>query len=91
MPGDYSTIGNKKYIDAAGLTYFAGKLNNYPTNDVIAAVIDGVQDALDEKVDTSKVGTANGVASLDSSGKVSTDQLPAISAITNAEIDALFA
>jgi len=82
MPGKYSTIANKKYLDAAGLTYFAEKLNNYPTNDVIAAVIDGVQDALDEKVDTSKVGTANGVASLDSSGKVPAAQLPATGTVT---------
>lgn len=48
MP-DYAAISQKKFLDAAGLTYFSQKLNNYPTNDVIAAVIDGVQDALDQK------------------------------------------
>lgn len=48
MP-DYAAISQKKFLDAAGLTYFSRKLNNYPTNDVIAAVVDGVQDALDEK------------------------------------------
>lgn len=50
MPANYETLTTKKFLDAAGLAYFAGKLNNYPTNDVIAAVIDGVQDALDEKL-----------------------------------------
>ena len=91
MPSSFSPITNKKFLDVNGLIYFISKLNDYPTNEVIEAVVEGVQDALDEKVDTSKVGTANGVASLDSSGKVPTNQLPAYSAITNAEIDALFA
>ena len=52
MPNTYEQISTKKFVDAAGLTHFAQRLNNYPTNDVIAAVIDGVQDALDEKMDT---------------------------------------
>ena len=51
MPNTYAQISTKKFLDASGLTHFARKLNNYPTNDVIAAVIDGVQDALEEKVD----------------------------------------
>lgn len=50
MPATYEAITEKKFLDAAGLTYFSRKLNNYPTNDVIEAVIDGVQDALDEKM-----------------------------------------
>ena len=50
MPGTYATVTTKKFLDAAGLTYFSRKLNNYPTNEVIAAVIDGIQDALDEKM-----------------------------------------
>lgn len=53
MPNTYAQVNAKKYLDAAGLTYLAQKLNNYPNNDVIAAVIDGVQDALDEKLDIS--------------------------------------
>jgi len=66
----------KKYLDANGLAYFAQKLNEYPTNDVIAAVVDGVQDALDEKMDTTVRGSANGVASLDSNGLVPIAQIP---------------
>ena len=69
-------IETKKFLDANGLAYFARKLNNYPTNDVIATVVDGIQDALDEKVDNSRVGVANGVASLGSDGKVPSGQLP---------------
>lgn len=42
-------INDKKFLDYNGLSYFSRKLNNYPTNDVIEAVIDGIQDALDEK------------------------------------------
>lgn len=71
-----STTNSKKFLDAQGLTYFAQKLNDYPDNTVLAAVIDGIQDALDDKVDTSAKGAANGVASLDANGKVPTSQLP---------------
>ncbi len=56
MPNTFSAPSTKKVLDADGLTYFARKLNNYPTNDVIAAVIDGVQDALDEKVNNDDIG-----------------------------------
>ena len=45
----YQTLNQKKFLDANGLTYFAGKLNNYPTNGVIEAVVEGIQDALAEK------------------------------------------
>lgn len=47
----------KKYLDAAGLTYFSRKLNNYPDNTVLAAVIEGIQDALDEKANTIRYRT----------------------------------
>jgi len=45
----YSSISDKKFLDSNGLTYFSRKLNNYPTNDVIEAVVDGIQDALSEQ------------------------------------------
>jgi len=76
MPNTYAATNPKKFLDADGLAHFAQKLNEYPTNDVIVAVIDGVQDALDEKVDNDKVGVANGVASLGSDGKIPVSQLP---------------
>lgn len=76
MPTTYSATNPKKFLDADGLTYFSRKLNNYPTNNVIAAVVDGVQDALDEKMDADARGAANGVASLDANGKVPSSQLP---------------
>ena len=76
MPNSYAATNTKKFLDADGLAYFSRKLNDYPTNDVIAAVIDGVQDALDEKLDSNKVGVASGVASLDAEGKVPSSQLP---------------
>ena len=50
MPNTIATTDPKKFLDVNGLAHFAQKLNNYPTNDVITAVIDGVQDALDEKM-----------------------------------------
>ena len=71
-----ATTNNKKFLDAQGLTYFAQQLNNYPDNTVLEAVVEGIQDALDEKIDTSDKGVANGVASLDSSGKIPSNQLP---------------
>jgi len=72
----YKATNTKKFLDSRGLTYFSQQLNNYPDNTVIEAVVEGVQDALDEKVDNSKVGTANGVASLNAEGKVPASQLP---------------
>lgn len=79
----YAATNPKKFLDADGLSYFSQKLNQYPTNDVIAAVVDGVQDALDEKVDTVSVGANNGVASLDNSGKVPASQLNAMTGATS--------
>ena len=74
-----ATITSKKFLDIQGLTYLAQKLNDYPDNNVLSAVIDGIQDALDEKVNASSKGVANGIASLDSSGKVPLSQLPSSS------------
>jgi len=45
------TLNQKKFLDSAGLTYFAQLLNNYPDNEVLASVIDAISDALDEKAD----------------------------------------
>ena len=44
-------FNQKKFLDSAGLTYFAQLLDNYPDNEVLASVIDAISDALDEKVD----------------------------------------
>lgn len=76
MPNSYAAPYVKKFLDANGLAHFAQKLNQYPTNDVIEAVVDGIQDALDEKVGNDVIGAANGIAQLDSSGKVPSTQLP---------------
>lgn len=71
-----TNITQKKYLDAAGLTYFSRKLNDYPTNAILSAVIEGIQDALDEKLDSDKVGVANGAASLNVNGIVPMAELP---------------
>ena len=75
MP-NYAATNVKKFLDADGLTYFSRQLNNYPDNTVLAAVIEGVQDALDEKINISSRGVANGVAELDENGIVKDSQLP---------------
>ena len=59
----YSVTNPKKFLDADGLAYFSRKLNNYPTNDVIEAVVEGIQDALDEKADKIRFNTTAGWAS----------------------------
>lgn len=84
MPNSYAATNTKKFLDANGLAHFAQKLNQYPTNDVIEAVVEGIQDALDEKIDTSEKGTSNGVASLDSTGKVPSSQIPPYATMTGA-------
>lgn len=45
----YANTSPKKFLDANGLTYISQKLNRYPTNEMLSAVIEGVQDALEEK------------------------------------------
>ena len=42
-------MANKKYLDEVGLAYILGKLEDYPDNEILAALIDAMQDALDEK------------------------------------------
>lgn len=36
----------KKFLDSTGLTYFAEKLNNYPTNEVLGAVINAIDNEI---------------------------------------------
>ena len=45
MPANYAVITPKKFLDAYGLGYYSQELNK-----VIAAIIDGIQDVLDEKL-----------------------------------------
>lgn len=40
----------KKFLDANGVQYLASLLNNYPNNEILSAVINAMQDGLDEKV-----------------------------------------
>lgn len=94
----FSTTNQKKFLDAAGLVYFSAKLNNYPTNDVIEAVINGVQDALDEKVDSVQYDATNkkitatvGGVTIDVISISAIESEINLNAITNAQIDALFA
>ena len=39
---------SKKFLDAAGLSYFAGKLDDYPTNEVLGAVINAIDGEIEE-------------------------------------------
>ena len=39
----------KKFLDANGVAYLASLLDNYPDNELLATVIDAIQDALSEK------------------------------------------
>ena len=41
----------KKYLDDYGLAYFAQKLDEYPDNEVLATVVNAIQEALEEKND----------------------------------------
>jgi hypothetical protein len=60
---------------------FTLKRNNAGTYDelypkTVVAQVDGLQSALDAKLDDSQLGAVNGVASLDGSGKIPFSQLP---------------
>lgn len=39
----------KKFLDANGLTYFASKFNDYPTNEILGTVIDAIGTELENK------------------------------------------
>lgn len=39
---------SKKFLDANGLTYFASKLDDYPTNEVLGAVINAIDGEIEE-------------------------------------------
>lgn len=45
-------MANKKYLDEVGLAYVLSKLEDYPDNEILATLIDAMQDALDEKAST---------------------------------------
>ena len=43
-------MANKKYLDEVGVAYLINLLNDYPDNEILATLIDAMQDGLDEKV-----------------------------------------
>ena len=68
------------YIGTVNLTKGdVGLINVDNTSDVLKPVSNASQAALNLKLDANKVGVANGAASLNASGKIPTDQIPAIS------------
>ena len=85
MPNSYETTYVKKFLDANGLAHFAQKLNQYPTNDVIEAVVEGVQDALDEKLNVTEKGAASGVAPLGADSKVPLTNLPTMNGANSSQ------
>lgn len=70
-------IGNKSASDLGLVGAISGKgLSTNDYTDTDKAIVGGVTSALAGKVDTSLVGSANGVAELDSNGRVPSSQLP---------------
>lgn len=66
----YAALGDKvDKVTGKGLS-----TNDYADAD--KAIVDGVEDALDAKVDVADIGVAGGVAELDANGKVPSSQLP---------------
>ena len=43
-------MAQKKYLDEVGVAYLINLLNDYPDNEILATLIDAIQDGLDEKV-----------------------------------------
>jgi hypothetical protein len=64
-------------VNISKLDIDLGNVNN--TSDINKPVSTATQAALDLKLDASKVGAASGVASLNTLGKIPTDQIPSIS------------
>lgn len=71
------TLNTKKYLDANGITHLLKSIAAaYPDNATLQTVVDAVEEALDEKVDSADVGAAGGIASLDANGQLDSDQIP---------------
>jgi hypothetical protein len=68
------------YTGTVNLSKIDIDLNNVDnTSDITKPISNPTQAALDLKLDANKVGAANGVASLNTLGKIPSDQIPAIS------------
>ena len=52
-------MANKKYLDEVGLAYVLSKLEDYPDNEILAVLINAMQDALDEKASTALATTSS--------------------------------
>lgn len=63
MPNTYAATNTKKFLDADGLAYFSQKLNSH------------TDEAIDDAIHQLK-GMNDGLAELDSSGKIPASQLP---------------
>ena len=55
MANIYQQANDKSYVDYDGLVYLLGLLNNYPTNELLSAVIDGIQDLIDGSLNTMEI------------------------------------
>ena len=62
----------KKFLDAAGVSYLIGLLDNYPDNELLGTVITAIQDALDEKANK----TANISSFTNDAGYLTLSTLP---------------
>lgn len=52
-------MANKKYLDEVGVAYLINLLNDYPDNEILAVLINAMQDALDEKASTDLATTSS--------------------------------
>lgn len=89
---------NATTLDDKGADYFEAKsesITKYNTLSQNISTLVGslsiLTNSLENKIDTSLKGVANGLATLDNSGKVPNSQLPKIDAYTKAESDDKFA
>ncbi len=85
MPNS-NDIGIKKYLDAIGVGRIWTKIKEkFVDWNAFEASIDGIEDVLEEKVNSNIIGAAEGLATLDSKGKLPLSQLPSLDYIPNTE------
>ena len=72
--GRYSLL-SQVLTDVPSGALFTDTIYSHPANHAIS-VITGLQDALDDKIETSLIGAANGLAELNANGFVKNTQLP---------------
>lgn len=75
---------SKKFLDAAGLSYFAGKLDDYPTNEILGTVINAIDSELENKADINSPALTGAPTAPTAAAGTNTTQIATTAFVNNA-------